>query len=192
MNESLPMDRALAHLTLDEETAAIRAAQQNPAAFAPLYQQFVNPVFSYLFSRLGNRSEAEDLTSQVFLEALEGLSRYRFKAPFAAWIFTIARRRVIDRLRKATPQRLDPEHDNFPAATPDPLAQMIHSEELQHLANRLARLDEEERELLRLRFSAALSYEAIGALLGRSPAAVKMNVHRVIKRLESQMEASNE
>jgi RNA polymerase sigma-70 factor (ECF subfamily) len=174
-----------------EEENAIRRAQRNPAEFAAIYHQFVDPVFSYLYSRLGNRQEAEDLTSQVFLEALEGLHRYRFNAPFAAWVFTIARRRVIDYRRRPQPAALEVSGDP-PSTAPDPLTEAVRSDDLRRLARQVGRLEEPERELLRLRFAAGLSYEAIGALQDRSPAAVKMHVHRLIKRLETQMEASHE
>jgi Sigma-70 region 2 len=63
----------------------IEAAQQNPAAIGPIYQRYVTRVYRYLYSRVGNAPDAEDLTSQVFLEALQSLSRYRHRGNFAAW-----------------------------------------------------------------------------------------------------------
>ncbi|MCB9134008.1 MAG: RNA polymerase sigma factor [Anaerolineales bacterium] len=80
----------------DDEPLLIEAARQNPEAFDALYCRYLNPVYRYLFSRVQNQADAEDLTAQVFIEVLEGLARYRDRGTFAAWLFTIARRRAID------------------------------------------------------------------------------------------------
>ncbi|GAB4580098.1 MAG: hypothetical protein Fur0022_28370 [Anaerolineales bacterium] len=86
--------------TVDEEVLLVDAARQNPEAFDALYCRYLTPVYRYLYSRVQNRADAEDLTTQVFIEALEGLARYRDRGTFPAWLFTIARRRAIEYHRR--------------------------------------------------------------------------------------------
>jgi RNA polymerase sigma factor (sigma-70 family) len=74
----------------------------------------------------------------------------------------------------------------------DPLSQVIRDEERQHLLRLIQALKEEEQDLLRLRFVAELRYVEIGALLGRSEAAVKKQVYRLLARLEIQLEAGHD
>jgi len=68
----------------EEDASLVKAARRDPAAFAALYWRYVTPVYRYLYSRVSHAADAEDLTAQVFTEALEGLSRYREWGSFAA------------------------------------------------------------------------------------------------------------
>lgn len=188
MDPSVLMQAAQPVLTQDEEKTLIEAAQRDPASFTGLYRQYVRPVYRYLYSRTGNHGDAEDLTAQVFLEALEGLGRYRLDGPFAAWLFTIARRRMIDHRRRQRPVvALD---ERIPASeTPvDPLGRAIRNEESRLLRDLLAGMGEADQELLRLRFAGGLSFGDMARILRRSEAAVKMKLYRLLRRLESQME----
>ena len=148
-------------------------------------------VYRYIHARVGNREDAEDLTAQVFFEALERWPSYREQGKVAAWLFTIARRRVADYYRQARPSlslETLPEVDD-PAT---PWESLVREEELAHLAHLVNQLDEEDQELLRLRFAAGLTYREMAEVLGRSEAAVKMAVHRLIRRLARMWEASHE
>lgn len=80
-----------------DEAGLVQAAQTNAAAFTQLYQQYVERVYAYVRARTRTEADAADLTQQVFLRALDGLSRYRGKdTSFAAWLFRIARNTVTD------------------------------------------------------------------------------------------------
>ncbi len=175
---------------LDEEIAWIKAAQADPTEFAPLYRHYVRRVYRYFYSRTGQAAEAEDLTSQTFLEALEGLKRYHHNGPFTAWLFTIARRRGIDHLRRRKPQTtLDEEQSE---TSTDLLAQVIGEQDTACLRALIAGLKPAEQELLRLRFAAGLGFHEIGRLLGRSEASVKMSLYRLLTRLQGELETRHE
>jgi RNA polymerase sigma-70 factor, ECF subfamily len=164
----------------------VAAARRDPAAFLPLYRRYVSRIYRYLLSRTGNQHDAEDLTSQTFAEAMAGLDRYREQGQFAAWLFSIARRRLADHHRR---QRVDLPLSHAitkPAPDPPPSAAVIQNEELAYLATLLERLDEDRQELLRLRFAAGLTYGEIGRLINRSEAATKMAVHRLLRQLEEE------
>jgi RNA polymerase sigma-70 factor (ECF subfamily) len=175
---------------LPDDPALIENARHNSDAFAALYRCYLTPVYRYLYSRLGSVHDAEDITTQVFIDALEGLSanHYRAGGCFSAWLFTIARRRLVDFYR----QRPTLPLDETPSAEPGLLAALEKSDDLKRLGRLLAQLDEDKQEFLRLRFSAGLSFAEISSLDGRSEAAVKMVVYRTLDFLREQWEAENE
>ncbi len=168
--------------TQEQEKLALAAALRDPSAFTPLYRHYVDPVYRYLFSRVGNQQDAQDLTSQVFLAALEGLANYRDDGHFAAWLFGIARHKAMDHFRRRRPDLpLDAFFD--PPDFPDPLGTIIREEEKARLRSLVRELHENDQELLRLRFNAGLSFAEIAVLLNRTQEAVKKNLYRLIDRL---------
>ncbi len=176
-----------------DEQRLVDAAQRQPAAFAALYDRYLVRIYRYLLNRVGNTTDAEDLTSQVFLDALRALPRYQPTAPFAAWLFAIARRRLADHHRKPAPAT--PMNTELDAQTgqDEPLLDMaIKSEDLAHLAAEVAALPEDERDLIKLRYSAGLTFREIADLLGRKEDAVKKALYRLLERLEGQMEMRND
>ena len=172
-----------------DDPALIEQARRDPEAFAALYRRYLTPVYRYLYSRLGSVHDAEDITTQVFIDALEGLSanHYRAGGCFSAWLFTIARRRLVDfyRQRPATPL------GEIQSTEPGLLAALEKSDDLKRLSHLLAQLDEEKQELLRLRFSAELGFAEIALLENRSEAAVKMALYRTLDWLREHWEAEN-
>ncbi len=171
-----------------DDAALVRAARRDPAAFAALYRRYVGPVYRYLYSRLGRVAEAEDLTAQAFSEALQALPQYRERERFAAWLFAIARRRLADHYRRRRPA--EPLDERLPsgAKEADPLGQVLRTEALERLAALVAGLGEAEQEMLRLRFAGGLSYAEMAAVLGKREGAVKMAMHRLLRRLEQDWE----
>lgn len=176
-----------------EELELVRAARQAPEAFGALYLRYVNPIFRYLCSRTGNVQEAEDLTSQTFITALQAIPQIRHEERFASWLFTIARNKAMDHFRK---QRSHPE-----VQTDDPqvfvkkqdlTAAILQSERVRQLSLLLEELDEEALELLRLRFLGELTFKEMAETLHRSPSAVKKSFYRLLARLKSQLEDSHE
>ncbi len=175
----------------DEMAALIQAAQQNPQAFRQLYDQWVVPVYQYVFFRTRNVADAEDLTSQIFLAAYQALPRYRHDGHFAAWLFTIARNHTYAFFRKRW-REVPMEAAGEAATHPDLLAEAIHQEEIERLQRLVQRLPEEAQELIRLRYVAELSFADIARVLGRSEGAVKKSLYRLQARLQSLLERNHE
>ena len=174
---------------LDTDIAA--ACRKDPAAFVPIYNRYVQPVYRYLYSKTGNPADAEDLTAQTFLTALEKISGYKENGHFSAWLFTIARNKAFDHFRKHKPQlSLDQVAEiGLPS---DLTQQIISAERRSALLSLVESLPAQEQELLRLRFVARLSYREIGQLLGQSEQAVKKSAYRLLARMESRMEEEND
>ena len=176
-------------LTAEGEERAIEAARQDPRAFSPLNRAYVRPIYRYLYSRVGQAGDAEDLTSQVFAEALASLPRYRHRGHFLAWLFSIAWHRLLNHQYRRPPEADLAIAERLESPGVDPLSQVIQDEERRDLLRLIQALKEEEQDLLRLRFVAELNYAEIGAVLGRSEAAVKKQMYRLLASLESQLEA---
>lgn len=176
----------------EDEAWLVERISQDPVAFAELYRRYVVQVYRYLYSHLGNVSDAEDLTAQVFTAAWEGRQRYREQGAFAAWLFRIARNKIADYFRRRRPQ-VSLEGDDPPLKVEwDPLSQLVHNESLLRLSRLVHCLQPREIELLRLRYAAELSYAEMGAAVGQSEAATKMAVHRLLNRLKDEWERSDE
>lgn len=171
--------------TVRDEDQLIKKSREDPAQFADLYRRYVDPIYYYLLARVGNVRDAEDLTAEVFLQALEGLENYRHRGHFAAWLFTIARRRAAD-YHRGQPRVLNVSTlQNVSGQKSEPLQDMIHQQELKDLEKVVEDLPEEKQELLRLRCAAGLTFHEMAAVLDRSESAVKMAYYRLLDRLET-------
>lgn len=173
-----------------DEAELVRAAQADPSTFAQLYRRYLSRVYNYVRSRLDADEDAADLTQQIFLQALDALPGYRPRgAPFAVWLFQIARNSVSDFYRR---RKTVISWDSFPDALQgqsvfqDIDASLVQQERLARLKTLLARLSPEQRELLALRFAAGLSSPEIARVVGRSPAAVKKQLTRLLHTLKEQ------
>lgn len=173
-----------------DERELVAAARADPQAFAALYARFALRVYRYVRAHVPTDDEAADLTQQVFLRALDALPAYRERgAPFAAWLFQIARRAAIDTARRrrptvaweALPETLHPAADGG-----DPEAAALHNEALARLRGLVAQVDAEKRELLALRFAGQLTAPEIAAVVGKSPEAVKRQLTRIVHALKEQ------
>lgn len=173
-----------------DERQLIANAQRDLREFSALYQRYVQPVYRYLYSRIGSQAEAEEITAQTFLSALEGFARYRNEGHFAAWLFTIARRKCIDHYRRSN--KITSLSEAFPSGEEDLLQQVALSGQREALLALVVKLPEPERELLRLRFAANLGFAEIGRIVGRSEGAVKKALYRLLDRLQKEMESSHE
>ncbi len=174
------------------DDALVLAARSDPACFAALYRRYASRVYRYLYGKVGTQAEAEDLTSQVFLEALKALPHYRPQGAFAAWLFTLARRRAIDLHRQDKGELPVDWLEESAGGEPEPLLQSIHAEDLRRLTHLYNRLTEEKQELVRLRYAAGLSYNEIGRILGTSQAAAGMAIHRTLQWFKEHWEDENE
>jgi RNA polymerase sigma-70 factor, ECF subfamily len=166
------------------------AVEGNQSALGQIYDTYVASIYRYHFSRVTNISDAEDLTSQTFMAVLESLVRYQHRDNFTAWIFQIARNKLMDYFRR------NHSHGEIDESVVDPaqgdvLEAVVRDESRARLKSLLRLLDEEERELIRLRYTAELSFVEIAQLLGRKEDAVRKAIRRILDRLSIQMEAQN-
>jgi len=173
-----------------DESALVRLAQTDVQAFGALYDRYVQRVYRYCHYRTNNAPDAEDLTAQIFLAALEALPRYRQDGHFAGWLFSIARKKVADFHRRVPPLSL--EEAALPPIQTDLAMDVETSQRRERLRGLIRALAEEERELIHLRYVAELSFAEIARALRKNEEAVKKTLYRLIARLKSEMEADHE
>lgn len=173
------------------ERALVEAAKQDATAFAALYQRYFARVYRYLRMRLEQEEDAADLTQQVFLKALDALPRYQARAaPFAAWLFTIARHVLADRFRRS---HATTSLEAAAAALADdqgPEEAVIQRETWAQLAELLSTLDPAARDLLALRFAAGLNASEIAAVVGKRPDAIRKQLSRLLRSLKERYHVS--
>ncbi len=162
----------------DAHSERIRALRERePAAWTALFEEHKDVVFRSAFSLVGERELAEDITGQVFLEAIEGIRRFRDRGiPLAAWLLAIARHRSLDALRK---RRREQHVELVPREEPSFTANLALAA--------LGQLTPEQREVIHLRFVEDLPLEEVARLTGRSIGAVKSLQHRALGQLRSQL-----
>lgn len=156
--------------------ARIRDPLADPA---PLIRR----VYAYVAYRIGHGPEAEDATSEVFERALRYRSSYDAeKGEPLSWLLGIARRVVSESLAASAPDPAPP--------LPGPIAEGVETEAIQRLGLRaaLSRLSDRERDLIALRYGADLKASQIARLLGSTPGAVEVALHRARERLRGELE----
>jgi RNA polymerase sigma-70 factor (ECF subfamily) len=173
---------------ISDEIYLARRASGDLEAFAELYQRHMPYVYHYHLARTGNADDAQDLTSQTFLAALEGIASYRGQGSFGGWLFGIAAHKVADhyrRLRSVAPLE-DAEY--LPALDPPPDDIASQRLELAQISSALKTLSAEQAEALTLRIFGNLSAAEVGQIMGRSEAAAKMLVHRGLRSLRQALD----
>ena len=173
-----------------DELALVLAARTDSQAFGALYDRYIQRVYRYCYYRTNNAPDAEDLTAQIFLAALEALPRYRQDGHFAAWLFSIARRKVTDYYRRTSHAAL--EETTLPPIHTDLAVDVETSQRREHLLRLIQALGEDEQELIHLRYVAELSFAEIANALRKNEEAVKKTLYRLIGRLKKELEADHE
>ena len=171
----------------DERELIRRARQRDADAFSELYRRHVQRIFRYVLLRVGDETVAEDLTSEVFVRALESLGAYEDRgAPFAAWLYRIANARVIDHWRSA--QRAEVSLD---AGDTDVVFEMPARDVIVYktLAESLARLTSVQQEVIILKFVEGYDTAEVAQITGRTEGAVKALQHRALASLARLMES---
>ena len=166
----------------DSDQALAAAARKDFAAFERLYRRYVTRVYRYCYSRTNDAKDAEDLTAQTFLAALENIAGYRGSGSFPAWLFGIAWRKCQEHYRQRYRQREAGEllHPAHAESAVSPEARVYDSEVLDCVQRHWRLLSDDRRDVILLRFWAGLNTAETAAVMGRSRGAVKMLLSRAI------------
>ncbi len=177
------------HLT-DEARLIARARAGDKTAISELYRANVQSIYRYLYLRVNDAHTAEDLTSEVFLRALESLDSFEYRGlPFSAWLFRIARDRLVDYYRRQS-RRPDCSAltDDLACHDDEPHDVAVRQDEEAQVRAALQELTEDQRLVLVLRFAEHQSLADIGRRLGKTEGAVKSLQHRALAALNRVME----
>jgi RNA polymerase sigma-70 factor (ECF subfamily) len=181
------------HVTLARDLdPPARESLDRETAFERAYESEFPRVYGYIRYRVGNRETADDLTSQVFLKALDRLSTFDpRRSEIGPWMLGIARNGVRDYLRSRRRWSWLPLDWMSERASRDPSPEQraICSEERQRLLEALSGLSERERDVLGLKFAGGLTNRAIARLTGLGESHVGVIVYRAVGRLRARLTA---
>ncbi len=174
-----------------DENQLVEQAKVDPEAFGQLYELHVEKIYNYIYYRVGNRHDAEDLTAKVFYRALNHIPRFNQKGkPFAAWLYRIAHNLVANWHRDHS-RRQVVALDNVSLQgdlreTPHHAAERVDEAEI--LLAAIKKLPAERQKLLMLKFADRMSNAEIGQIMGRSEGAIKSLYHRTLAQLREALE----
>jgi RNA polymerase sigma-70 factor (ECF subfamily) len=171
----------------DEEELIRRAIQRDPEAFGELYVRHLDRIYRYIYYKVGNGMEAEDLTEAVFLRAWEALERYRPQGhPFSSWLYRIAHNLIVDHYRA---RRDEAPIDSVSFALADgglgPEELLVQEAEAARLHQAISQLPEAQQHVILLRFTVGLSHREVAQIVGKSEGAVRVMQHRALAALGS-------
>lgn len=179
------------HLTaeqIDSEEKLIRAAQEDPRRFAPLYNSYFERIVRYVYHRVEDKELAFEITSQVFYKALENIKKYKpMGVPFSAWLFRIAGNELNQLYRKNKLQRTVSIDEEGIRELKSDLEENDPGESDSQLFKALQTLSEEDMELINMRFFEKRSFKEICEILEMKESACKMKVYRILEKLKVQL-----
>lgn len=173
--------------TLSEERDRIEAAQKDPARFADLYDMYFDRIYAFVAGRVRNRTEAQDITADVFHQALANLKKYEWRGvPFSAWLYRIAVNAMNDHHQRASRERGDA------APATEPQAREIEQVEERAMLYRLVdSLPQDQRRVVIMRFAEERPIAEVAKQMGKSEGAIKQLQWRAIQTLRSRVRPAN-
>ena len=181
---------AVARTSTDDLRRLVELAQQGDReALEALYLLHFDRIYSYLHMSVGNRHDAEDLTTQTFLKMLEAIGRFRWRsAPFSAWLFRIAHNLAMDHFRASRrwqPEEEVPEPEGAAESSAEDAA--LHSIGRKSMLELIENLSLEQQQVLMLKFLFNFSNGEAGTVLDKSEGAIKSLQHRALASLQKQL-----
>jgi RNA polymerase sigma-70 factor (ECF subfamily) len=172
-----------------DERLLVEAAQQDPARFADLYELNFERVYAYVCRRVGNRTETEDLTAEVFHQALANLKRFEWRGiPFAAWLFRIAANLISDRWQTSGREVSDDTQIEMAQVSPAEIEEVERRATLFRLVDTLPA---EQKRVIVLRFVEQKSIKEVSKEVGKTEGAVKQLQFRALTSLRARMEGAD-
>ena len=172
-----------------DERLLIEAAQKDPARFAELYENNFERVYAYVVRRVADRAETEDLTSEVFHNALANLQRFEWRGiPFAAWLYRIAANLISDRWQRSGREVADEAQMELAQVSPAAIEEVERKATLFRLVDTLPA---EQRRVVVLRFVEEKSIKEVAREIRKTEGAVKQLQFRAISSLRARMEGAD-
>jgi len=168
----------------DEVELIQRAKAYDPDALSTIYERYYQGIYRYVYYRVGDSALAEDLTGDIFVKMLHGIGSYNIQGvPFSAWLYRIARNRIIDHLRRQ-PEKVDLSLEEARVETiASGEAMLENTLRRDELLKAVQVLTDEQRQVIILKFIEDLDNATIAAILHKTEGAVKSLQHRALDTL---------
>ncbi len=163
-----------------------RAIRGDAGAFGALYDVYVDRVYGYVRSRIGDGQDAEDVTGTIFIKLFEAIGGYdRRGIPFGAWVFRVSRNCVVDwaRQQKRIAEPVDPAHAGEDTWVPGVDVEVLRRAEAGRVRECVGRLGADQAAVLTARFLFGLSVRETAEAMGRTEGAVKALQHRAVRNM---------
>ena len=171
---------------------ALRTARRNGQdGFVETYKQFYPRLFAYIYARVGNTHQSEDIVSDVFERVYLKLDSLRDRDALATWLFTIARNAIVTHVRKHSRETVV-DHDvmiEISPATASVESEVMHREDLASVARAVRTFSQREQDIISLKFDAELANAQIAQILGLTEQNVRVIIFRTIRKLRKIMAA---
>jgi len=190
MLTAIQMKESAYHRTaeeIDAELIQVKAAQDDPRRFEPLYKNYYKRILSFVYHRLDNKEQAFEITAQVFYRALDKLHSFKPQGlPFSAWLFRIAANELNQWFRQQKARRTVNIDENGLSGLKESMEDSALIDK--RLFAALEELDEEEMELIDMRFFEQRSFKEISEIKNIGESACKMRTYRILEKLKTTLQ----
>lgn len=170
---------------LEEERRLVEAAQRDPAAFAQLYDRYVDQIHAFAYHQTGSWERAQDVTATTFMRAYSEIGRFEWRGvPYSAWLYRVASNLVMREHRRQGWITL-PENMVDPGEGPEDAA--LRSEQVRRVQAAVRQLSPDQRQAITLRFGTGLRNAEVARVMRKSEGAVKLLIFRGLHSLERRL-----
>ena len=168
-------------------TTRFNSINRDLQIYEKIYDEYIYSVYKYVYSKIQNKQDAEDITSTIFVSIFQALPKYKHKNNLSGWIFTIAHNSITDFFRKNAKVDNLELFENIEDKV-NVLSEIINKEEINELMKVIASLSKDEKEIICLRYVAELKYSDIASILDINENKAKKTVYGLHKRLRKLLE----
>lgn len=177
---------------LRSELEWIRLAKRDPEKFAPLYEKYHEQIFRYIYQRMDDKELAFDVTSQVFLKAMNNLHKYEYRGvPFGSWLYRIAKSELYQAFRDRSSKRAINIETVHLATFMDVFEDEENEINKKRLLSSIAELKEADVHLIEMRFFEQRPYKEMGEILGITENNAKVKTFRALEKLKQLFNQNN-
>lgn len=168
-----------------QELEWIKRAKEDPRSFEPLYNKYYEQIFRYIYQRMDDKDMAHDITSQVFLKAMNNIQKYEYRGvPFASWLYRIAKSELYQSFRDEKATRTVNVETVSLSDMIEEIEEDISEESRTVLLKAIAELSEDEVQMIEMRFFEKRSFKEIGDILEITENNAKVKAHRIIQKMK--------
>lgn len=174
-------------MSLDEEKEVIMQCKESLSAFTQIYDAYIDDVFRYVYSRLYNRENAEDITSEVFMIALEKINTFEHNGVVSvkSWLFSISRNLVLNKYKKKEMEQFDEDYSTT-FNDENILETVINKDLLNKIEEFMTNFHENVREIIQLCVWEEMSFGEIATVVNKKETAVKMAYYRALEKINNE------
>lgn len=177
---------------LRSELEWIQLAKRDPEKFAPLYEKYHEQIFRYIYQRMDDKELAFDVTSQVFLKAMNNLHKYEYRGvPFGSWLYRIAKSELYQAFRDRSSKRAINIETVHLATFMDVFEDEENEINKKRLLSSIAELKEADVQLIEMRFFEQRPYKEMGEILGITENNAKVKTFRALEKLKQLFNQNN-